>query len=604
MIYCINPNCQERENPDNAEVCEYCGNPLIIENHPEFKSEKKYRLQLIKPAQELHPMRPVEVFEAKDIDTGEIRVLKLLKTPFLKVFELHRFDFYIEHFEREFETLKLFDHPGIPRVNFEDYLTFDLITGPNTIHCINFPKIEGVDLKQWMSQNPKLSHEQAYDWLSQIANILHHVHQLGFFHRDIKPSNIMLQPNGKLMLIDFGGVRRISSSYLAKVSTAENTTGDGRPDDVSILMSHGYTPLEQFNGKALPQSDFYALGRTLIRLVTGKDFSKLPIDEKTGNNQWRQEAPQIAKPLADFIDELSAVAPTDRPKSTREILARLEKLPRRIKWQQRLHSPTFKIMGVLLMSLFVLGLVKGGSVFIAERYFRLAMEQQLKGDLKSARTSYEWAIRLDGNNKTAYNNLGLVCRGLGDLPCVLENYKRGLKIKPDDKTIFYNLGGIYEDFQDYKKAREYYQQSIDASQGKFSPPISNLARLDLLDQKPQKAEVQIREILDQSAHDRVKASLYKNLGWSQYQQKQYAQAVVSLNKSLEFNGEEVSPYCLLAKAENALGQPSAMNWEICFLVKSKLPEVEEWRRQYIQKKENESKTSAWIYLSQPDKLIS
>ncbi|NJK29726.1 MAG: protein kinase, partial [Acaryochloris sp. SU_5_25] len=438
MIYCINPNCSERENRDDAEVCEYCGNRLIIENEPQFKSEKKYRLHLIEPVQEPHPMRTVELFEAKDVDSGEIRVLKLLKTPFIRVFEPDMFDFYIEHFQREFETLKRFNHPGIPRVNTEDYLTLDLTTTPNTIHAISFPKIEGVDLKQWMHQNPKISNEQAYDWLSQIADILNHVHQLGYFHRDIKPSNIMLQPDGKLMLIDFGGVRQISRSYLAKVSTAENESGVPRYDDVSILMSHGYTPLEQFNGKALPQSDFYALGRTLIRLVTGKELTDLPIDKKTGNTQWRQDAPQISKPLADFIDDLCAIAPTDRPKSTRDILARLKKLPRQIKWQQRLHSPTFGILAVLVFCALLVGGVKYGTQKLSRYYVLLANEQQSKGEFEAARGYYERAIQFDPNNKTAYNNLGVVCRDLQDLPCVLESFRKGLEVKPNDEVIFYN----------------------------------------------------------------------------------------------------------------------------------------------------------------------
>lgn len=585
MIYCINPNCSERENPDDAEVCEYCGNRLLLENEPRFKSEKKYRLHLIKPVQELHPMRTVELFEAKDVESGEIRVVKMLKTPFIRVFEPEMYDFYIEHFQREFATLKRFRHSGIPRVNTEDYLTHDLTTTPNTIHCISFPKIEGMDLKQWIAENPKISNEQAYDWLSQLADILHHVHQLGYFHRDIKPSNIMLQPNGKLMLIDFGGVRQISQSYLVKVSTAENETGVSRYDDVSILMSHGYTPLEQFNGKALPQSDFYALGRTMIRLVTGKEVTDLPIDKKTGNTQWRQAAPQIAKPFADFIDELCAIAPTERPKSTRDILTRVQKLPRQIKWQQRLHSPLFGIPAVLLFCVLVVVAGIFGAQKFSRYYFLLANERQSKGKLEEARGYYERAIQLDSTNKTAYNNLGVVCQQLQDVDCVLESYYKGLDVKPNDEVLFYNLGTIHEDVQDYAKARQYYQKSIDASQGQYLAPVNNLARLDLLDNKPQEAEARIQKVLEQSDHDRVMASLYKNLGWAQYQQKQYVQAVVSLKKSMQFNPEEVSAHCLLAKAENALGQPSTINWEICIFAKSDLPEIWEWRYQYIQQKE-------------------
>jgi serine/threonine protein kinase len=92
-----------------------------------------------------------------------------------------------------------------------------------------------------------ITQAQAIDWLQQLVDILEKVHRLNYFHRDIKPQNIMRKPNGQLVLIDFGTAREVSETYMAKVEGGLNVTG---------IVSPGYTPPEQTNGKAVPASDF------------------------------------------------------------------------------------------------------------------------------------------------------------------------------------------------------------------------------------------------------------------------------------------------------------------------------------------------------------
>ncbi|RAM51867.1 MAG: hypothetical protein C6Y22_09330, partial [Hapalosiphonaceae cyanobacterium JJU2] len=87
-------------------------------------------------------------------------------------------------------------------------------------------------------------------------------------------------------------------------------------------------PPEQMNGKAVPQSDFFALGRTFVYLLTGKfphEFSEHP---RTGELIWRDSAKGISKNLADFIDYLMAPFPGNRPKDTQEILQRVAEIDR------------------------------------------------------------------------------------------------------------------------------------------------------------------------------------------------------------------------------------------------------------------------------------
>jgi len=179
-------------------------------------------------------------------------------------------------------------------------------------------KIEGLDLYQYMEQrgNRPIDEKLALLWLTQLATILHEVHQQNFFHRDIKPPNIMLKADGHLALIDFGTAREVTQTYHQK-AVGQNITG---------IFSPGYTPLEQANGKAVPQSDFFALGRTFVYLLTGKSPDQFSEDPRTGKLMWRDSASQISKQVAGLIDYLMEAFPGKRPQNAQMILRCLSEI--------------------------------------------------------------------------------------------------------------------------------------------------------------------------------------------------------------------------------------------------------------------------------------
>ncbi|MBW4517682.1 MAG: serine/threonine protein kinase [Timaviella obliquedivisa GSE-PSE-MK23-08B] len=296
MSYCINPKCLHRQNPDLLEFCQSCGTALLIQN----------RYRLIHPLRELDEHSYSEVFEVDD--QGIIRVLKIIRSPNL-----------VQLFEREVRTLQHLQHPGIPHVEPDGYFTVALSNDSRKtlkLHCLVMEKIDGQNLEQWLAQQKPISQDLAVDWLKQLLEILNLLHQNKLFHRDIKLSNIMLQPNGQLVLIDFGSVRQITNTYLAKV-------GGGR--DITGIVSPGYTSLEQANGKAVPQSDFYALGRSLVHLMTGKHPIDFLESAKTGTLKWRDSAPGISSWFANLINDLMSPFPGNRPLNAQEILERLQK---------------------------------------------------------------------------------------------------------------------------------------------------------------------------------------------------------------------------------------------------------------------------------------
>ncbi len=292
-VYCINPKCSNQENPVTLNFCQSCGSKLLIDT--------RYRV-----IQYLGEGGFGITYEVRDRD-GTRKVLKVLTYTEPKGVEL---------FQKEANVLQRLKHPGLPKVEPDGYFTFKPNHNSSSLHCLVMEKIEGKNLQQWLeSQNyTPIDSEQAIDWLTQLTEILNLVHNQNYFHRDIKPQNIMLRPNGKLVLIDFGAVREVTE-------TIQRTNGE-----VTRISSSGYTSDEQKKGRAEPRSDFFALGRTFVYLLTAQQPRDLPEDARSGKLIWRNIATKTSQPLADLIDDLMAYFPKDRPNDTQVLLQRLAKI--------------------------------------------------------------------------------------------------------------------------------------------------------------------------------------------------------------------------------------------------------------------------------------
>ena len=96
----------------------------------------------------------------------------------------------------------------------------------------------------------------------QVSGILEYLHSLSppIIHRDIKPSNILIDSNGDVQLVDFGAVRD-------KILHNQKTEGS----DFTVVGTYGFMPFEQFQGRAVPASDIYSLGATLVYLLSHKE---------------------------------------------------------------------------------------------------------------------------------------------------------------------------------------------------------------------------------------------------------------------------------------------------------------------------------------------
>lgn len=288
MSLCINPNCSKPNNSDNQLFCQNCGSELLLNG--------RYLVQTL--LSDKGGMG--KTYQVRQNQT--VKVLKVLYQDHPKAVAL---------FQQEADILSQLNHVGIPRG--DSYFTYFPKDSPTPIHCLVMQKIEGMDLEEYMKkrQFQPIDQTLAIEWLGQLVEILHIVHSRQFFHRDIKPSNIILQPSGKLALIDFGAVREVTSTILAGGAN----TG---------IFTPGYAPPEQERGFAVPQSDFFALGKTMIYLLSGRSPNDPAIfDYHNNRTRWPEQLPQIQPALTTLIDQMTAQSVAQRPRNTDELQQKL-----------------------------------------------------------------------------------------------------------------------------------------------------------------------------------------------------------------------------------------------------------------------------------------
>ena len=160
--------------------------------------------------------------------------------------------------------------------------------------------IDGQSLEQELVQRGAFSESEALEILEKVLPILEFVHGHNSIHRDIKPSNVMRDRNGKIYLLDFGAVKQVTQSAAGAAPKA--STG---------IYSMGYAPTEQMQGsRVYPATDLYALGVTVLVLLTNKDPEEL-FDSFSG--QWNfDRQPPISQGLQLVLERMLEAKPSDR----------------------------------------------------------------------------------------------------------------------------------------------------------------------------------------------------------------------------------------------------------------------------------------------------
>ena len=285
------------------------------------------------------------VYKARDMQLERFVAIKTLKPNYVNQ------ETFVDRFKREAKTAANLNHPNIVQI-------FDWGIEKEPYFVMEY--IEGNTLTSIIAKNRTISLSDILFIGAQVSNGLHAAHQKGLVHRDIKPGNIMITPDGKVKVTDFGIVS------LQNEESDITKTG-------SILGTASYISPEQAQGKPVSiESDLYSLGTVLYELITGKaPFSgDSPISTATKHLTEKPEKPSLfrrdlPKGVETAILKLLEKATYDRFKSAEDLRATLLQQRKALQSEQTrenlvdLTNPKVKLRFTLPALIISIGVVFG-----------------------------------------------------------------------------------------------------------------------------------------------------------------------------------------------------------------------------------------------------
>ena len=285
------------------------------------------------------------VYKAMDTQLERYVAIKTLKPNYVNQ------ETFVERFRREAKTAANLNHPNIVQI-------FDWGIEEEPFFVMEY--IEGNTLTSIVAKNRTISLSDVLFIGAQVASGLQAAHQKGLVHRDIKPGNIMITPDGKVKVTDFGIVS------LQNEESDITKTG-------SILGTASYISPEQAQGRPVSiESDLYSLGTVLYELIAGKPpFSgESPISTATKHLTDKPEKlssfrKDIPKGVENAVLKLLEKSTFDRFKSAEDLRAVLLQQRTSLQSEQTrenlvdLTSPKVKLRFTLPALLLSLGLVFG-----------------------------------------------------------------------------------------------------------------------------------------------------------------------------------------------------------------------------------------------------
>lgn len=348
----------------------------------------------------------------------------------------------------ESNMLKKLDHSALPKI-------YDIIDdGAGDIYVV-MDYIEGESLNQKLKREHVMTAKNVIEWAKQLTDVLNYLHTRKphpIIYRDMKPDNIMLTPEGKIKLIDFG----ISREY-----KDESTT------DTTNLGTRAFAAPEQIAGKQTDaRTDIYSLGVTLYNLVTGKSLNEEPFELKP-IRYWN---PTLPEGLEYIINKCTQGHPEDRYQNCEELAYDLENIDKLTKeYRSKLYKKmtSFSVSCALLIFFIILTIVgyNGINSDRLREYKKLINESDrllIDGNHTEAIKILDDAItQVDSKKSEAYINLINIYINRKEVEAGLAKVEGYINDKYGDVNkndeVLFKVAMTYLDTKNYPLALKYFQ---------------------------------------------------------------------------------------------------------------------------------------------------
>jgi serine/threonine protein kinase len=213
----------------------------------------------------------------------------------------------IEGLEREWQLLSTLSHSAVPE-GF-DYIEDELEDGTVERAMLVQEYVEGTDLGTMIERGARIGEGEVRKFLGAALEVLDYLHGLNppVVHRNVKPDNLIRREDGGLALVDFGEVQDPEE----QLDRGDATLEEGDP----------YVPVEQQIGRAEPASDIYALGVTMIHLLSHVDPMNLPRSEE--GIQF-EKILNLSDPMERYLRKMTAREAENRFQTAREAMRALK----------------------------------------------------------------------------------------------------------------------------------------------------------------------------------------------------------------------------------------------------------------------------------------
>ncbi|MBV8884067.1 MAG: protein kinase [Chroococcidiopsidaceae cyanobacterium CP_BM_RX_35] len=287
----VSVGCTHSGNPPNNLFCIHCGQPISVQ-----RTIRQYQvLRTLGQGGMGTTFLAWEQAGANLQRKPRLVVLKEMNADMAKIAKAQ------ELFEREARILKSLHHPGIP-----EYYDFFVEVGKK---YLAMQLVHGQDLEKRILSLGPVTPSQAISWMIQTCEVLDYIHrqQPPLIHRDIKPANLMARTaDNSIVVLDFGAVKEIGTIPGTRIG------------------AEGYCAPEQERGQPLTQSDLYAIGPSLIFLLTGESPFNFYRPQNRGYRFQINKIPTITPRLRTVIDRVTEPIPSARYSNARELIAALK----------------------------------------------------------------------------------------------------------------------------------------------------------------------------------------------------------------------------------------------------------------------------------------